>query len=139
MALRDIFKKKKTLPEKKEVEKPVEKVKEIKKETPKVLKRARTMLKKGIAYRILKGPHITEKATALSKKNQYVFKVYSRANKIEIKKAVEQLYNVKVLTVKIIRVPRKKRRLGRITGWRKAYKKAIVMVKQGEKIEIAPR
>lgn len=96
---------------------------------------------KGIsqAYRILKFPHITEKATELSKENQYVFKVFPRANKTEIKKAVEEVFGVNVLSVKIIKVPRKKRRLGRIEGWRKGYKKAIVKIKEGQKIEILPK
>lgn len=91
------------------------------------------------AYRILKTPHITEKATDLTKKNQYVFKVGPKANKVEIKKAIEDLYDVDVLGVKIIKVPKKRRRLGRISGWRKGYKKAIVRIKEGQKIEVLPR
>jgi len=88
---------------------------------------------------ILKTPHISEKSTELTGRNQYVFKVFSRANKTEIKKAIENLYKVKVISVKIIKVPAKKRRLGRITGWRKGYKKAIVKIKEGQKIEVLPR
>lgn len=95
--------------------------------------------KVGEAYRILYTPHVTEKATDLVEKNQYVFKVQPRANKVEIKKAIEDLYGVEVISVKIIKVPRKRRRLGRITGWRKGYKKAIVRIKEGQKIEIMPR
>ncbi|MBZ9573074.1 50S ribosomal protein L23 [Patescibacteria group bacterium] len=91
------------------------------------------------AYRVLKAPQVTEKATALTGKNQYVFKVWPGANKVEIKKAVKDLYGVEVLSVKIIKVPRKKRRLGRISGWRKGYKKAIVKIKEGQKIEVLPR
>ena len=93
----------------------------------------------GEAYRILKAPPVTEKATDLVKGNQYVFKVFPRANKPEIKKAIEDLYGVNVLDVKIIKVPRKIRRLGRIRGWRKGYKKAIVKIKEGQKIEVLPR
>ena len=93
----------------------------------------------GGAYRVLKTPQVTEKATDLVKKNQYVFKVWPRANKVEIKKAIENLYGVDVLDVKIIRVPAKRRRLGRIRGWRKGYKKAIVKIKEGQKIEVLPR
>ncbi len=88
---------------------------------------------------ILKTPHITEKSTDLVGKNQYVFKVWPKANKIEIKKAIEDLYGVDVLDVKIIKVPPKRRRLGRISGWRKGYKKAIVKIKEGQKIEVLPR
>jgi large subunit ribosomal protein L23 len=89
--------------------------------------------------KILKAPQITEKATLLAKKNQYVFKVWPRANKTEIKKAIKELYGVDVISVKIIRVPAKRRRLGGIRGWKKGYKKAIVKIKEGQKIELLPR
>lgn len=92
-----------------------------------------------VIYQILKSPHVTEKATELAKKNQYVFKVDPRASKIEIKRAIEDLYKVDVINVRIIKVPRKRRRLGRISGWRKGYKKAIVKIKKGQRIEILPR
>jgi large subunit ribosomal protein L23 len=95
--------------------------------------------KTGMAYRILRSPQITEKSTALAEKNQYVFKVYPKTNKIEIKTAIEDLYNVDVLSVRIIKVRRKKRRLGRISGWRAGYKKAVVKIKAGQKIEVMPR
>lgn len=93
----------------------------------------------GIAYRVLGAPHVTEKATALIEENKYVFKVLPRTNKIEIKKAVENLYGVDVIKVRIINVPRRRRRLGKQKGWRKGYKKAIVKIKKGQKIEILPR
>jgi len=93
-----------------------------------------------MAWRYIVAPHITEKATLLAEKeNQYVFKVAPDANKIEVKKAIEDLYGVKVEKVRIIKVPRKRRRRGRIEGWRKGYKKAIVKIKEGQKIEILPR
>jgi large subunit ribosomal protein L23 len=88
---------------------------------------------------VLESPHITEKATELTKHNQYVFRVLPRANKVEVKKDVENLYGVDVVDVKIINVPRKRRRLGRFLGWRKGYKKAIVKIKEGQKIEVLPR
>ena len=91
------------------------------------------------AYRFLKSPHITEKATTLSEANQYIFKVWPRANKTEIKKSVESIYKVNAVAVKIINVSSKKRRLGRTEGVRKGYKKAIVKIKEGQKIEILPR
>lgn len=132
MAILDIFKKKKKKVEKKEkpIEKPVE-VKPQPKPKPKKISE--------VAYRVLKEPQVTEKATDLTQKNQYVFKVYPRANKPEIKKAVEDLYGVNVSDVKIIKVPRKQRRLGRIEGWRKGYKKAIVKIAKGQKIEVLLR
>jgi len=88
---------------------------------------------------ILKTPHVTEKSTDLVGKHQYVFKVFPKANKTEIKRAIENLYGVDVIDVKIIKVPPKRRRLGRISGWRKGYKKAIVKIKKGQKIEVLPR
>ena len=91
------------------------------------------------AYKILKTPHVTEKATDLTKKNQYVFKVYPKANKVEIKKAIEDIYGVDVISVKIINIPSKRRKLGKIMGWRKGYKKTIVKIKEGQKIEVLPR
>lgn len=148
MPILDIFKKKKEKQKEKPKEKPIEKPKEtVEKpiEKPKEVKEKITAVPKrekkidGEAYRILKSPHITEKATDLTKKNQYVFKVYPLINKIEIKKAIEDTYGVDVLDVKIIKVPKKRRRLGRITGWRKGYKKAIIKVKEGQKIEVLPR
>jgi len=92
------------------------------------------------AYWVLSAPHISEKATDLSeKKNEYVFRVKPMANKVEVKKAIEDIYGVKVLAVKIINVHRKKRRMGRQIGWRKGYKKAIVKVREGQKIELLSR
>ena len=90
-------------------------------------------------YKILKAPQVTEKATDLVKKNQYVFKVWPRTNKMEIKKSVEDTYGVSVVAVNIIKVPRKKRRLGKASGFRKGYKKAVVKIKEGQKIEVLPR
>lgn len=88
---------------------------------------------------MLRAPQITEKATELTKYNQYVFKVGPSANKTEIKKAIKNLYQVDVLWVKIINVPRRQRRFGRTLGWKPGYKKAIVKVKEGQKIEVLPR
>lgn len=89
--------------------------------------------------KILKGPHVTEKSTDLTEHNQYTFKVFPDANKSEVKKAVENIYDVDVKKVRIINMPRKKRSTGRTEGWKSGYKKAIVKVKEGQKIEIMPR
>ena len=92
-----------------------------------------------IAHCVLKEPHISEKSTDLVEKDQYTFKVWPRANKNEIKKSVEDIYPVNVVGVKIIKIPRRKRRMGKITGWKSGYKKAIVKIKKGQKIEVLPR
>ncbi len=131
MGLFDFLKKKKK-PEKKVAEKKVEK-KEVKPE----IKRPKKL---SFAYKVLASPHVTEKATDLGEKNKYVFKVMPKANKIEIKKAVQDLYGVEVIGVSIINIHRKKTRIGRRReGWKKGYKKAIVSIKKGQKIEIMPR
>jgi len=89
------------------------------------------------AKQVLFSPCMTEKSTALAEKNQYVFKVYPSSNKTEIKKAVETLYGVEVVGVRIINVPAKKRQKGNIRGWKKGYKKALVKLQEGQKIDIA--
>ena len=86
---------------------------------------------------ILKQPVVSEKMTALgNKEGHYGFIVDKKANKIEIKKAVEGIYGVNVLDVNIIKIPSKKRRLGRTQGFKKGFVKAIVSIKDGQKIEI---
>ena len=78
----------------------------------------------------------------LTEANQYVFNVFPKANKIEIKRAVEKLYNVTVERVRVINIPPKKRRLGRTEGFRKGlktgYRKAIVALQKGQTIDTMP-
>ncbi len=88
-------------------------------------------------WNILKSPSITEKATNMaSQGNFYVFEVNGDSNKIEIKKAVEDRYKVDVIQVRTVNIHRKKIRRGKTEGWKKGYKKAIIKVKEGQKIEI---
>lgn len=89
-----------------------------------------------ILVNVLKAPQVTEKATGMSEKNCYTFKVFPYANKIQIKKAVESAYHVDVLKVRVINIPAKTKRLGRMRGKKGGYKKAMVTVKQGQKITI---
>lgn len=97
----------------------------------------KTVINKGkFSYDVVREPHISEKASILAEQNQYTFDVLSGANKSEIKKSVEGTYNVKVLSVKIIKVPSKKRRVGRTYGFKKGYTKAVLKLKEGDKIEI---
>jgi len=91
------------------------------------------------AYRAIKRPHVTEKATDLTSQNQYVFEVFPDSNKNQVKKAVEDVYGVDVTDVNIVNIPRKRRRLGRTQGWASGYKKAIVRIRAGQKIEVLPR
>jgi large subunit ribosomal protein L23 len=83
----------------------------------------------------LVAPLVTEKAALLGEKNKYLFKVSDRVNKMEIKKAVKNTYRVKVQGVNIIYIHPKQRRHGRQIGFKSGYKKAIVTLAKGEKIE----
>ena len=87
-------------------------------------------------YEAIKEPHISEKGTMLAEINQYTFEVDPQFSKQEIKKAIEGVYGVNVISVNTIKIPHKKRRLGKTEGFRKKYKKAIVKIKEGQKIEI---
>jgi len=69
--------------------------------------------------------------------NKYVFKVAGHSNKNQIKKAIEELYNVKVIKINIINILPKKRNFARKTGWKSGYKKAIATLKEGDKIEMS--
>ncbi|MCK4354988.1 50S ribosomal protein L23 [Candidatus Parcubacteria bacterium] len=104
-----------------------------------VAKKRKSVIKTGISYKILKIPHISEKATDLVEKNQYIFNVAQKANKQEIRQAVEDVYGVDVVRVNVINIPRRKRRVGKTMGWKQGYRKAIVKVKEGQKIELLPR
>ena len=89
-----------------------------------------------IANEIIKRPLITEK-TSIQKElyNQLTFEVDRRANRIEIKRAIETLFNVRVSDVKTIQVTGKIKRRGRIVGKRRDWKKAIVSLMPGERID----
>lgn len=85
---------------------------------------------------IIKAPVITEKSGVIAQKGKYVFKVDSRANKIEIKQAIEKIFNVHVKEIRTINVKPKKRRVGRYTGLTNRCKKAIVKLAEGEEINL---
>ncbi|HDI52460.1 50S ribosomal protein L23 [candidate division KSB1 bacterium] len=88
------------------------------------------------SYKILLRPILTEKMDNLKDAvNQYAFEVDRGANKIEIKQAVEQRFNVKVEKVRTMIVRGKYRRLGRFQGKRANWKKAIVTLRQGDTID----
>ena len=85
---------------------------------------------------IIIAPVITEKSAYATEKNVYTFKVAKSANKIQIKKAVEAAFGVTVTKVNTLNTKAKTRRVGRYAGKTKTYKKAIVTVKDGDKIEL---
>lgn len=88
-------------------------------------------------YQIIVKPLVTEKGTTmLSEGNWVTFKVHPDANKIEIKEAVQKIFSVAVLQVNTQIVRGKRKRFGKTMGQSKAWKKAMVQLKEGEKIEI---
>ncbi len=89
-----------------------------------------------IDYDIIKRPLITEK-TSIQKElnNQVSFEVDRRANRIEIKRAIESIFNVRVASVRTMQVSGKVKRRGRIEGKRRNWKKAIVRLMPGERID----
>jgi len=88
-------------------------------------------------YEVVQRPLLTEKGTRLKEEaNQYLFRVAKTATKVEIKQAVEQLFKVKVMEVRTLRVQGKVKRLGRFQGRRPDWKKALVTLKAGQSIEL---
>ena len=89
-----------------------------------------------IPYDVIKRPLITEK-TSIQKEtsNQITFEVDPRANRIEIKRAVENIFNVNVAGVRTMQVKGKVKRRGRIVGKRKNWKKAVVTLMPGQRID----
>ena len=89
------------------------------------------------AYKIIKIPLISERATDLQAENKYVFTVDKKAKKYKIKEAIETIYKVHVKKINVINVPKKKKKYRmNIEGFRSGYKKAIIKLKEGEKIAI---
>jgi len=87
-------------------------------------------------YSILEKPLITEKSTMMQEQgNRVMFQVKRTANKLQIKEAVQNIFNVTVLDVNTINVKPKTQRFGRHQGQTKAWKKAIVLLKEGDRID----
>jgi large subunit ribosomal protein L23 len=89
------------------------------------------------AREIIVRPLLTEKGASLKDRgNKYLFQVDRRVNKIEIKKAIEEIFGVHVLSVRTVHMPGKRKRMGRFEGKRPDWKKAIVTLREGETIEL---
>jgi len=86
-------------------------------------------------YEVLRRPIITEKNTILQAQNKYAFEVAQGAKKHQIKQAVEEAFKVKVMSVNLITVPGKTRRVGRRQVKTSPWKKAVVTLEAGQKIE----
>ena len=87
-------------------------------------------------YEIIVRPLITEKTMKLVDAGQYTFEVKQGSNKVEVKKAVEELFNVKVTSVNMVNTLRKTRRVGKYEGLRPAVQKAIVKLAEGQKLDV---
>ena len=85
---------------------------------------------------LIRRPILTEKATRLMEENKYSFNVVLQATKPEIKAAIEDLFQVKVVQVNTLRLPRKKRRVGKFVGFKSQYKRAIVTLAPGDEEKI---
>lgn len=87
------------------------------------------------SYRdIIIAPIITERSALLEQEGKYVFKVDTKANKVQIKQAIEKIFNVKVLSVNTSNSHPKKKRVGKYSGMTNKYKKAIVKLEKGSTI-----
>ena len=87
-------------------------------------------------YDIIVRPLITEKTTKLIEQNKYTFEVKQGSNKVEVAKAVEELWQVKVVAVNMINTQRKTRRVGKYEGLRPAVQKAVVTLAKGDKLDV---
>jgi len=86
-------------------------------------------------YEVLRRPLITEKSTELQSQNKYAFEIAAEANKPMVKQAVEKAFRVRVTGVNVVTVPGKTRRVGRRQVLTRSWKKAIVTLQAGDKIE----
>jgi len=85
---------------------------------------------------LIKGPIMTEKSAGLAQNNIITFSVDPKANKTQIKQAIEKVFDVKVESVNTVNVRPKKKRVGRYTGYTNKVKKAIVKLQEGSSIEL---
>ncbi|BAZ52632.1 50S ribosomal protein L23 [Nostoc sp. CENA67] len=85
---------------------------------------------------LIRRPIVTEKATILMEQNKYTFEVTPKATKPEIKAAIEDLFQVKIVKINTTLPPRKKRRVGKFIGYKPQYKRAIVTVAPGDEEKI---
>jgi large subunit ribosomal protein L23 len=89
-------------------------------------------------YDIVRRPVVTEKSTSMqAMRNQFTFEVAASANKVEVKKAIETLFSVKVLKVNMVSMQGKQKRTFGRPGSTKPWKKAVVTLKQGDSIDVS--
>ncbi|MGD0855612.1 MAG: 50S ribosomal protein L23 [Dehalococcoidia bacterium] len=86
-------------------------------------------------YEVIRRPLVTEKSTRLSEQHKYVFEVDKKASKDQVRLAVEKVFNVGVISVNVIKVPGETKKMGKRQVIAPAWKKAIVTLKEGDKIQ----
>ena len=94
------------------------------------------MIQQERIFNVLRGAHISEKASRVADNNQFVFRIDPTANKFEVKQAVEKLFDVKVENVRTVSVRGKSKRFGRSLGKRSNWKKAYVTLQAGHRIDL---
>ncbi len=135
MALSDIFKKKK---EGARFERNLKEKEEVKKESvSKEEKKPKSAAKaSAFSLSVLIAPHITEKATSLGERAAYIFKIRKNANKPMVKRAIKETYGIYPKKVAIVNSPSKRRFVRGKRGVKSGFKKAIIYLKKGDKIEV---
>lgn len=108
----------------------------ITKKTPEAALNKPVQSKETAAAGVIKSTRFTEKSSLLVESNKYVFTVSGKANKNQIADNVRTKFGVNVVSVNIINLPAKERRRGAVVGHKPGIKKAVVTIKEGQKIEI---
>jgi len=91
-------------------------------------------------FNVLKKPILTEKATDLRDRHNHIaFEIDPRANKRMVAEAIEKIFNVKVTGVRIMNTPGKPKKIGKFSGIRAGFKKALISLKDGDKVDIFER
>ena len=85
---------------------------------------------------VLKKPLVTEKSYKLSEQQKYVFVVFPEVKKTDVKQVFEMIFNVKVQKVNILKIKPKPRRIGRFSGYKKGFKKAVITLLPGQKLDV---
>ena len=88
------------------------------------------------ARQVLIAPVVSEKSYSLIEANKYSFRVHPKAHKTQVRQAVEELFDVTVVSVNVLKVPSKPKRRGMFRGTKPGWKKAVVQLAEGDKIEI---
>lgn len=130
------------LKKKEEIEKNAEKARAgLTTEKPSAKEASQAKAKKGAVIpsapiAVLVAPHITEKSTAFAVDGTYVFRVEKNATGVLVKDAIQKTYNVHVVDVRLVALPAKRRRRGLTRAHTSGYKKAIVVLKKGDRIDL---